>query len=93
MESALTYARRYGLFTLVGITGEDDLDAPDLGAGARIVADPPSRNGNGVGPEDAPPAPISKSKIFVAKAPPVGSGKPKLVLTARPVLATEQSGA
>jgi hypothetical protein len=93
MESALTYARRYGLFTLVGITGEDDLDAPDLGAGARIFADPPSRNGNGVGPEDAPPARISKSKIFVAKAPPVGSGKPKLVLTARPVLATEQSGA
>jgi len=27
---ALTYARRYGLFTLVGIAGEDDLDAPDL---------------------------------------------------------------
>ena len=28
--SALTYARRYALFTLVGIAGEDDLDAPDL---------------------------------------------------------------
>ena len=28
--AALTYARRYGLFTLVGIAGEDDLDAPDL---------------------------------------------------------------
>ena len=28
--AALTYARRYGLFTLAGITGEDDLDAPDL---------------------------------------------------------------
>jgi hypothetical protein len=25
-----TYARRYALFTLVGIAGEDDLDAPDL---------------------------------------------------------------
>ena len=24
------YARRHALFTLVGIAGEDDLDAPDL---------------------------------------------------------------
>src|SRR5204863_2995921 len=29
--AALTYARRYALFALVGIAGEDDLDAPDLG--------------------------------------------------------------
>ena len=28
MGAALTYARRYALFTLVGIAGEDDLDAP-----------------------------------------------------------------
>src|SRR5207249_1055411 len=32
MGAALTYARRYALFTLVGIAGEDDLDAPDLHA-------------------------------------------------------------
>ena len=32
MGAALTYARRYALFTLVGIAGEDDLDAPDLTA-------------------------------------------------------------
>src|SRR5664280_3752219 len=32
MGAALTYARRYALFTLVGIAGEDDLDAP---AGSR----------------------------------------------------------
>src|ERR1017187_5335731 len=38
MGAALTYARRYALFTLVGIAGEDDLDAPDLDA----AADPPS---------------------------------------------------
>jgi hypothetical protein len=31
MGAALTYARRYALFTLVGIAGEEDLDAPDLG--------------------------------------------------------------
>jgi hypothetical protein len=30
MGAALTYARRYALFTLVGSAGEDDLDAPDL---------------------------------------------------------------
>ena len=29
MGAALTYARRYALFTMVGIAGEDDLDAPD----------------------------------------------------------------
>src|SRR5258707_13786216 len=34
MGAALTYARRYALFTLVGIAGEDDLDAPDLCAPA-----------------------------------------------------------
>src|SRR5262249_1018906 len=32
MGAALTYARRYALFTLVGIAGDDDLDAPDLSA-------------------------------------------------------------
>jgi hypothetical protein len=30
MGAALNYARRYALFALVGIAGEDDLDAPDL---------------------------------------------------------------
>jgi hypothetical protein len=30
MGAALTYARRYALFTLVGIAGDDDLDAPEL---------------------------------------------------------------
>jgi tagatose-1,6-bisphosphate aldolase non-catalytic subunit AgaZ/GatZ len=30
MGAALTFARRYALFTLVGIAGEDNLDAPDL---------------------------------------------------------------
>src|SRR5437868_7469541 len=39
MGAALTYARRYALFTLVGIAGEDDLDAPDL---ASAVAAQPS---------------------------------------------------
>jgi ERF superfamily len=42
LGAALTYARRYALFTLVGIAGEDDLDAPDLPA---AVAVPGSTNG------------------------------------------------
>jgi ERF superfamily len=41
MGAALTYARRYALFTLVGIAGEDDLDAPDL---ALPTVDLSSRN-------------------------------------------------
>ena len=37
MGAALTYARRYALFTLVGIAGEDDLDAPDFQDGRTII--------------------------------------------------------
>ena len=47
MGAALTYARRYALFTLVGIAGEDDLDAPDLNAPtapASGVEKPASKN-------------------------------------------------
>ena len=47
MGAALTYARRYALFTLVGIAGEDDVDAPDLTAppaqAAGIEKPPPSK--------------------------------------------------
>jgi len=47
MGAALTYARRYALFTLVGIAGEDDLDAPDLIAPATPVSEErgPAKNG------------------------------------------------
>jgi hypothetical protein len=56
MGAALTYARRYALFTLVGIAGEDDLDAPDIttcGPGSGREFDtrqdrfPPRESGNG----------------------------------------------
>src|SRR5215210_1204382 len=40
LGAALTYARRYALFTLVGIAGEDDLDAPDLEAAPGPAAPP-----------------------------------------------------
>jgi hypothetical protein len=46
MGAALTYARRYALFTLVGIAGEEDLDAPDLG-GQPVTSDRSSPKGNG----------------------------------------------
>jgi hypothetical protein len=46
MGAALTYARRYALFTLVGIAGEDDLDAPDLTTPATptLKVDEPAEN-------------------------------------------------
>jgi hypothetical protein len=43
LGAALTYARRYALFTLVGIAGEDDLDAPDLPAAGLSPEAQPSR--------------------------------------------------
>ena len=51
MGAALTYARRYALFTLVGIAGEDDLDAPDvpkLNGGESTSRDPSQTNGHAV---------------------------------------------
>jgi hypothetical protein len=50
MGASLTYARRYALFTLVGIAGEEDLDAPDLSAcGAAAGGPSSSQSGNGRG--------------------------------------------
>jgi hypothetical protein len=46
MGAALTYARRYALFTLVGIAGEDDLDAPD----EHGIATRPAKAGAWTGP-------------------------------------------
>jgi hypothetical protein len=44
MGAALTYARRYALFALVGIAGEDDLDDPD------ILAEPAPDTPDGINP-------------------------------------------
>jgi hypothetical protein len=63
MGAALTYARRYALFTLVGIAGEDDLDAPDLpvvaNEGSPVVKDPRKINGQGF---DGTMAAVSRGK-------------------------------
>jgi ERF superfamily len=47
MGAALTYARRYALFTLVGIAGEDDLDAPDLASPSTETLKKFTSSGNG----------------------------------------------
>src|ERR1700683_5101293 len=60
MGAALTYARRYALFTLVGIAGEDDLDAPDIAAPISQKPEPlkpraPGHKNNGSIPQTAAP--------------------------------------
>ena len=71
MGAALTYARRYALFTLVGITGEDDLDAPDLGAAPKAAAElpgPPDQgkqaNGQTTPARPRPPFPNSVRTVL-----------------------------
>ena len=52
MGAALTYARRYALFTLVGIAGEDELDATDLAAATGALG---AQNGSSA-PKEGPEA-------------------------------------
>ena len=85
MGAALTYARRYALFTLVGIAGEDDIDAPDLGAAPKGGADQPSRQ-NGQ---------KTNGHAFAEGLPAPGTARGRKPLTrpAKPVLAADQSAA
>ena len=59
MGAALTYARRYALFTLVGIAGEDDLDAPDLNLrveeGSKVIASNDAATADPAGPLSVKP--------------------------------------
>ena len=57
MGAALTYARRYALFALVGIAGEDDLDAPDL----VVSAGPLQAHGSTRADRSTPPRAVSPS--------------------------------
>ena len=61
MGAALTYARRYALFTLVGIAWEDDFDAPDLGLPGQ-AADVPV-NGSPVLAGGIPPLSGSRRRL------------------------------
>jgi hypothetical protein len=74
MGAALTYARRYALFTLVGIAGEDDMDAPDLGAPAAKLSQDlgvSRRRPNGDGQAvRAAEMPARRKKPLIASADP-----------------------
>jgi hypothetical protein len=61
MGAALTYARRYALFTLVGIAGEDDLDAPDICVPAPVTG--ASTTGSSTSGLRLPPQTRENSKI------------------------------
>jgi hypothetical protein len=81
MGTALTYARRYALFTLVGIAGEDDVDAPDLGAASIADADQRAR-----------PVGRSNGHAFAAGLPAPADARRKTAPT-KPILAPDQSAA
>ncbi len=90
MGAALTYARRYALFTLVGIAGEDDLDAPDLDDGGIAHA----ANTAGVAQKRGVNAQLRPAEA-VEERPPVStsSRKEKVIRAARIVLDPDQSAA
>jgi hypothetical protein len=88
MGAALTYARRYALFTLVGIAGEDDLDAPDLIAPATPAAKTESPVGNKKGHLNGgqdpsiqeAPAPAHRQAKAVPHSPKTLNPEPSAVL-------------
>ena len=94
MGAALTYARRYALFTLVGIAGEDDLDAPDLNGALPLPAgsDGPGpqavTNGSGQQSDAAAPAAFSPTPIATPD-----HGRRKQVRPPRVLLSAENSAA
>jgi hypothetical protein len=83
MGAALTYARRYALFTLVGIAGEDDLDAPDLGDGA-----PSSGSG---GDRDLEPVDQRSPLRFPPRTSGNGHARGRMKVASAAVLAPERS--
>jgi hypothetical protein len=96
MGTALTYARRYALFALVGIAGEDDLDAPDLpiqqtegGNGLRPNGrGGPGATGNGMARHG--PAAGGLDRVAVAYPPKAAGSRPRL---ARPAPLPEGASA
>jgi hypothetical protein len=75
MGAALSYARRYALFALVGIAGEDDLDAPDLLAEPAPPTQPFGNSQSGTAPRrKAPNGSIHKPR------PPVLAPEPSATL-------------
>jgi ERF superfamily protein len=87
MGAALTYARRYALFTLVGIAGEDDLDAPDLNA--RVEAAPKFERTTAELSAQSQPLEVTAERT--PRAAPTQGHPPKPARPARPTLDAEQS--
>src|ERR1700719_2522691 len=83
MGAALTYARRYALFTLVGIAGEDDLDAPDL-PGIKL-------DGGTAGSGDLEK--LNGHAAAIHSIPPYGKGSPRKPRPSVPILGAEASAA
>ena len=93
MGAALTYARRYALFTLVGIAGEDDLDAPDLDGALPHPArsDRPDQHAaENPGPTSPPDAAIPAS-FTPAPAATADYGRRKPVRPPRVLLPADES--
>jgi hypothetical protein len=82
MGAALTYARRYALFTLVGIAGEDDLDAPDLVTACSQSTPEPGRSSKPNG---------HAAMLSAAKAAPLRHGAPRKAVRARALLPPDLS--
>ena len=77
MGLALTYARRYALFTLVGIAGEDDLDAPDLCAGSSALG--PAASGASVY-TGAARSPVSRRELGKGNGRGTRKSEPRVML-------------
>src|ERR1700693_4234171 len=75
MGAALTYARRYALFTLVGIAGEDDLDAPDLDAVFKAETGGPNGPNGAASPVGAGSAVPTRSAHHRRQPPPKHAGR------------------
>jgi ERF superfamily len=98
MGAALTYARRYALFTLVGIAGEDDLDAPDLNGGMGALPQPAAPDGlghQGVAGGNRSDLPPKAAVLASSPLIPVASdnGRRKQVRPPRVLLAADHSAA
>src|SRR5579862_9197239 len=79
MGAALTYARRYALFTLVGIAGEDDLDAPDLATPPQPTSKPQtSKAGNSSGLNGGQHHPADRAAVRPGGKVPSNITKPLL---------------
>jgi hypothetical protein len=90
MGAALTYARRYALFTLVGIAGEDDLDAPDL------CAAPPTTNVGAIGAageRGATPAAMTDNLRLPSRSHGNGRLRGAERTSSAPILSSDESAA